>query len=148
MGEVGEVVVTTFRKEGTPLLRYRTRDLSRLYPEPCACGSRSPRLGRILARSDDMVKVRGVMLYPAQVDTALRDVDGVTGEYQLHIASDPQERDQVLVRFEGAGGGLEAALAARLRDLTGIRIEVELVEPGTLPRSERKTQRVFDSRER
>lgn len=146
-GETGEIVLTTFRKEGTPLLRYRTRDLSRLITEPCPCGSPHPRIARLSGRSDDAVKVRGVILFPAQVDVVLAELEGVGSEFQLHVSRDDRGHDEVVLRVEGDDRAAVAdELRARLRQLTGLRIDVELVGDGALPRSERKTRRVFDHR--
>ena len=148
-GEEGEVVLTTLRKEAMPLVRYRTRDVSRLLPGPCVCGRSWPRLARLVGRTDDMVKVRGVAVYPAQVDATLADVDGIGSEYQLHV-SRHDARDDLLVKVETAGGavpaGLAEELAGRLRSALEVRAEVELVEPGALGRTERKTRRVYDHR--
>lgn len=145
-GEEGEVVVTSLRKEGTPLLRYRTRDLSRLLP-PGDDGH--PRLARLSGRTDDAVKVRGVLVMPSQVDAALATVEGAGSEYQVHVAR-TAGRDELLVKVESAWPGAPASLcpevAAALRHALGLRADVEVVEPGALPRSTRKTQRVFDSR--
>jgi phenylacetate-CoA ligase len=146
-GTVGEVVVTTLTKQATPLLRYRTRDLSHLYPDPCPCGSPYPRIGRIQGRSDEQVKVRGVIFLPAQVDMVLADVDGAGPEFQAHVDRDGAGRDVLTVRAEGDDRpGLAETLRGRLRDKIGIRVDVDVVPLGTLPRSERKTQRVFDHR--
>jgi phenylacetate-CoA ligase len=142
-GAEGELVVTTLRKEAQPLLRYRTRDLSRIIPEPCACGSPYPRIDRIKGRSDDMFKVRGVQLYPAQIDIALAGLPGVGSEYQVVLTRE-EGRDRFLVRVEGTAPADEVAEA--LRDRLGVRPDVEVVADGTLPRTERKTKRVFDER--
>jgi len=147
-GTVGEVVVTTLTKQATPLIRYRTRDLSYLYPQPCPCGSPYPRIARIEGRSDDQVKIRGVIFMPAQVDTVLADVDGAGPEFQVHIGRDAAGRDALAIRVEADGGpGLVDELARRLRDKIGLRVDLELVAPGSLPRSEGKTRRVFDDRQ-
>ena len=149
-GEEGEVVLTTLRKEAMPLVRYRTRDLSRIVPGDCPCGSRHPRLARLTGRSDDMVKVRGVQVYPAQIDTVLSRVPECGSEYQVHIRREAG-RDVLLVRVEAADDRwpdtLGAEVAERLRTALGVRPEVAVVGPATLPRSERKTRRVFDVRE-
>ena len=146
-GEEGEIVVTTLRKEGMPLIRYRTRDLSRLYPNPCACGSPFPRLAQITGRTDDMFKVKGVAVYPSQVDSVLSRVDGAGSEYQLHIHRKPRRGDVMVVRIEAEDRpGLRDELVHKLREGLSVRAEVELVNVGSLPRSERKTQRVFDHR--
>ncbi|TMR97783.1 phenylacetate--CoA ligase family protein [Nonomuraea basaltis] len=147
-GTVGEVVVTTLAKEATPLIRYRTRDLSYLYADPCPCGSPYPRIGRIQGRSDDQVKVRGVIFLPAQVDVVLAEVDGAGSEFQAHVERDGNGRDLLTVRVEGDGRpGLAEALRRRLREKIGLSVDLDLVAEGTLPRSERKTQRVFDHRD-
>ncbi len=147
-GEEGEVVITTLRKEGMPLIRYRTRDLSRIYTEPCPCGSPYPRIAHLTGRTDDMVKVRGVAVFPAQVDTILHRIEGVGPEYQLHIRRDLEHGDVLLVRVEAdERPGLRAELVHQLREGLSVRPEVEFVPHGKLPRTERKTRRVFDHRE-
>ena len=146
-GEEGEIVVTTLRKEGMPLIRYRTRDLSRLYPEPCACGSPHPRIAALTGRTDDMVKVKGVAVFPSQVDTILSRVDGAHPEYQIHIHREPAHGDVMVVRLEAEERpGLAGEVAHHLREGLSLTPQVEIVPPGSLPRSERKTQRVFDHR--
>lgn len=144
-GVEGEVVVTTLRKQAMPLLRYRTRDLSALDRTTCPCGSPFPRIARLTGRTDDMVKVRGVMFFPAQVEHVV-SVEGTTGEYRIEVARDGgTDTVRVLVEAPDAPG-LAAHLAAGLRAEIGLRATVEIVEPGTLPRSERKTARVHDTR--
>ena len=146
LGEEGELVLTTLRKQAQPLLRYRTRDISRLIPEPCRCGSPYPRIARITGRSDDMFKVRGVQVYPAQIDTVLSGIGGLGSEYQVVLTREGG-RDQFLVRVEGE---VEEAPAERLSEALraglSVRPDVEIVPLGTLPRTERKTKRVFDDR--
>jgi phenylacetate-CoA ligase len=148
-GEEGEIVVTTLRKEAMPLIRYRTRDLSRLYAEPCACGRPHPRIARLTGRTDDMVKVRGVALYPSQVDSVLSSVDGLGSEYQV-VCLRQGGRDRLMIKVEAArlplDRRLESRVAQAVKARIGVRPEVELLAPGTLPRSERKTRRVFDER--
>jgi phenylacetate-CoA ligase len=144
-GRVGEMVVTTLRKEAQPLIRFRTRDLTFLYADPCPCGSPYPRHGRILGRTDDMFKVRGVQLSPAQIDTALASVEGVASEYQVRLTRE-DGRDRFLVRLE-AEGASPAAVAEALRAALGVRPEVEVLPLGSLPRTDRKTKRVFDERD-
>jgi phenylacetate-CoA ligase len=146
-GEVGEIVVTTLNKQATPLIRYRTRDLSHLYPQPCPCGSPYPRIGRILGRSDDQIKVRGVIFLPMQVDTVLADLPGAGPEFQAHVNRDADGRDSLTIKVEADSPDVADELTRRLHDKIGLRVGIELVEPGALPRSERKTQRVFDHRE-
>ena len=145
-GQEGELVVTTLRKQAQPLLRYRTHDLSRLIPEPCACGSPYPRVARLTGRTDDMFKVRGVQVYPAQIDTALSRLAGVGSEYQVMLTRD-RGRERFLVRVEADPAlGSGHSVADTLRQALGVRPDVELVAPGALPRTERKTKRVFDER--
>jgi phenylacetate-CoA ligase len=149
-GEEGEIVVTTLRKQAQPLLRYRTRDISRILPGHCPCGSPYPRLARLVGRTDDMVKVRGVQLYPAMVDTVLAGMQDLGSEYQVRINRE-EGREHLLIRVEAAAwpapAGLLDAVTGRLRAGLGVRPEVELLQPGELPRSEGKTRRVFDDRE-
>jgi phenylacetate-CoA ligase len=146
-GTHGEIVVTTLRKQATPLLRYRTRDLSSLDLTPCRCGSPHPRIARLTGRSDDMVKVRGVLFFPAQVEHVVTGVDGSTGEYRIDIDRDDASAERVRVQLEAPDAtGLADRVAGLLRTEIGLRAFVEIVEPGTLPRSERKTRRVYDHR--
>jgi phenylacetate-CoA ligase len=145
-GDEGELVVTTLRKQAQPLLRYRTHDLTRLLPESCACGSPYPRIARITGRSDDMFKVRGVAVYPAQIDTVLAAFDALSGEYQVVLTRDGG-REQFIVRVEAEGDmDVRERVAAALRRRIGVRPDVELVPLGGLPRTERKTRRVIDER--
>jgi len=143
-GEEGELVVTSLRKEAQPLVRYRTHDISSVYPEPCGCGSPYPRIARLTGRSDDLFKVRGVQVYPAMVDTALARIEGAGSEYQVLLTRE-EGRDRMLVRVE-----VESATALevgeRLRAALGVRPDVEVVPLGTLPRTEGKTKRGFDER--
>jgi phenylacetate-CoA ligase len=146
-GEEGEVVVTTLRKEGMPLIRYRTRDLSRLIPEPCRCGSPFPRLARLTGRTDDMVKVKGVAIFPSQVETILGQVNGVGSEYQLHFYRDAERGDALVVRVEAEDHpGLRDNLVHQLHEGLSVRPEVELLPLGSLPRTDRKARRVFEHR--
>jgi phenylacetate-CoA ligase len=147
-GTVGEAVVTTLTKQATPLVRFRTRDLTYLYADRCECGSTYPRIGRLTGRSDDQVKVRGVIFLPAQVDTVLAEIAGCGSEFQAFVDRDGDGRDTITVRVEAdLRPGLADELASRLRIKIGLRVDVDLVPFGELPRTERKTQRVFDRRE-
>jgi phenylacetate-CoA ligase len=147
-GSLGEAVVTTLTKQALPLVRYRTRDLTVSIPEPCACGSPYPRIDRLVGRSDDQVKVRGVIFLPAQVDGVLEELGDCGPEFQVHLARGGGGRDAVTVRVEAVDRpGLADELAVRLRTAVGLRMGVELVPYGSLPRTERKTRRVFDHRE-
>ena len=151
-GEEGEIVITTLVKEGAPLLRFRTHDLSRIIPEKCSCGSCYPRLDIIKGRSDDMFKVHGVNMFPAQVEEVLHQIDGVTSEYSIAIGHDDENNKDVMVltvevegrvNFEETG----KAIGSLFKSKIGVNPKVAVVPVGTLPRSEKKTKRVFDHRE-
>jgi len=145
-GAEGELVLTTLRKVAQPLLRYRTHDLSRLIPEPCRCGSPYPRIDRLKGRSDDMFKVRGVAVYPAQIDTALSQVAGLGSEYQV-VLSREGGRDRFLVRVEAdVEPGVPERVSQALHAALSVRPDIEILPLGTLPRTERKTKRVLDER--
>lgn len=146
-GEVGELVATTLTREAMPLVRYRTRDLTRLLPGTCTCGSTFPRIDRLIGRADDMVKVRGVPIFPSQVAAALGKVPGLGSEYRL-VASRENGRDSLLVRVETAMNGQadESEVAHVLRSALSLQPQVELLAYGSLPRTERKTKRVLDER--
>lgn len=148
-GETGEIVITTLRKEGAPLIRYRTHDLSRIVPEKCTCGLDFPRIERIIGRSDDMVKVKGVNIYPGQVEDVLREVDGVSSEYQVMI--DHMNGRDIMTLFVEINEGADPVLVERaVRDIfklrVGLLIEPKAVSLGELPRSEKKSTRIFDNR--
>ena len=152
-GEVGEMVVTSLRKEGAPLVRYRTRDLTRLVPGPCPCGCTLPRHDRILGRSDDVVIFRGVNIYPGQIDELLATVDGLGSEFQVVLDHRPDGKDYMTVRIERAeetpptaDPQLIRAIASTVKHKLLVSCEVELLPYGELPRSERKTRRMFDNR--
>jgi phenylacetate-CoA ligase len=152
-GQSGEMVVTTLCKEAAPLIRYRTRDLTRLIDRPCSCGNILPRHDRILGRSDDMIIFRGVNLYPAQLDHILSEIPEVGSEYQIHLDRGTDGKDTLLVRLERASGedaardlDLAQKIEARVKQQVLVSARIELVDYGMLPRSERKSKRVFDSR--
>ena len=148
-GEQGEIVITTFRKEAAPLIRYRTRDISRIIPGECSCGSPFPRLDRIVGRSDDMIKVKGTNIYPAQVEEILKQIDGFGSEYRI-ILENEDLRDRMVVQAEMREGADPEELAEKLvrgcKSGLGIRIVPQVMKNGELPRSEKKTQRVIDKR--
>lgn len=151
-GEPGEIVITTLVKEGAPLLRFRTHDMSRIIPEPCSCGRSYPRIDIIRGRSDDMFKVHGVNMFPGQVEEILQQVDGVLSEYVINIAHDEDHnRDVMLVTVEAEGRVDFEQAGAKIRELfksrIGVTPKITVVPFGTLPRSEKKTKRVIDHRE-
>lgn len=150
-GEYGELVITTLVKEGAPLIRYRTRDLTRIIPGNCSCGSPFPRIDRIIGRTDDMIKVKGVNIYPGQIDELLKEINGTSSEYNViidHIAG----RDRMTLRVERENKvdskQVETLVVELFKKRIGIQINAEAVPIGTLPRSEKKTRRVIDYRER
>lgn len=151
-GEEGEIVITTLVKEGAPLIRFRTHDISRIIPGECPCGKKHPRLDIIKGRSDDMFKVHGVNMFPSQVEELLALVDGVPSEYTINIAHDePANKDIMLVTVEAEGRVDFEQTGRQIRDLfksrIGVTPKITVVPVGTLPRSEKKTQRVIDHRE-
>jgi len=153
-GEIGEMVVTTLAKEAAPLIRYRTRDLTRLIDQPCSCGNVLPMHDRILGRSDDMFIFRGVNVYPGQIDEILSAISGIGSEYQIILDRKEDGRDYMMVRVEGAEGLETSQNAAIAQQISGeikkrlmVSSQVEIVAYGSLPRSERKSKRLFDNRQ-
>ena len=154
-GEVGELVFTTLTKEAMPLLRYRTRDLAALDRSPCPCGRTGVRMSRVKGRSDDMIILRGVNVFPSQVEEALLRVEGAAPHYLIEV-SRPGALDEAIVRVEVRREVFsdEMRRMVELRDridreihaVTGVRMKVELAAPGTLDRSAGKAVRVLDHR--
>ena len=150
-GERGELVITTLQKEGAPLIRYRTHDLTREVPGKCVCGSAFPRIAAIDGRSDDMVKVKGTILFPSRVDELLSGVDGVSSEYQIMI-DHMDGKDVVTVFFETPLSSdaerrtLEKTIEREFKTSVGMMPKAKAVSMGELPRSEKKTPRIFDNR--
>ena len=149
-GEVGELVLSAPTKEAFPVLRYRTRDLTRLTREPCPCGRTSARISRILGRTDDMLIIRGVNVFPSQIEHALLGIDGLEPHYQIVLSTRPDHQDDLCVRVEVAESAAHAAFETRvsetLKDALDLTAKVELVSPRTIPRSEGKAVRVLDQR--
>ena len=149
-GEMGELVITTLQKEGAPLVRFRTHDLTRFIPGECPCGRKYPRIDVIMGRSDDLFKVKGVNMFPAQVEEVLKAVSGTASEYRVEI--DHQEgKDHMTVLFETALPSdkmpeLERRVQATFKSRIGMTPDVKAVPYGILPRSEKKTKRVIDNR--
>jgi phenylacetate-CoA ligase len=150
-GRSGEIVITTLQKEGAPLIRYRTHDLTREITEPCACGSDYPQIAAIIGRSDDMIKVKGAIIYPSRVDEFLAEVGGVSSEYQIMI-DHLNGRDTLTLFFETAASEkedratLEGEVERGFKKSIGILPKAKAVGIGELPRSEKKTTRIFDNR--
>lgn len=152
-GEVGEMVVTTLKKEASPLIRYRTRDLSRKLPGMCECGLSMPRHDKILGRSDDMFIFRGVNIYPGNIAEVLEKFKEVSSEYQI-ILTRKQGLDHMLLKVERGKNvskdideNLAKAISNALRKHLLVRVDVEIVDLGKLPRTFGKSRRVIDERD-
>jgi phenylacetate-CoA ligase len=155
-GEEGELVLTTLGKQAMPMIRYRTRDITALTAEPCACGRTLRRIRRIGRRSDDMFIIRGVNVYPSQIETALLAVEGTLPHYQI-ILTREKGLDEIEVQVEvtrevfgdtvGALEQVQRQLGRSIESLTGLRVKARLVQPQTIQRSEGKAKRVIDRRE-
>jgi len=149
-GEYGELVITTLTKEGAPLLRYRTRDLTRIIPGECSCGLSYPRIDRIIGRTDDMVKVKGVNIYPGQIDEILKTVDGASSEYNV-VIEHIDGKDAMTLKIEKESDAFAEKISTMVTHLfktkIGIQIQTEVCEIGRLPRSEKKSTRIYDYRD-
>jgi phenylacetate-CoA ligase len=155
-GAEGELVLTTLSKDAMPMIRYRTRDVTAIIPEPCACGRTVRRIRRIGRRSDDMVIIRGVNVFPSQVETALLAVEGTLPHYQIVLTRE-KGLDEMEVKVEvtpevfsdqvRALEALQHKLTQSLDHTLGIRARVTLVGPRTIQRSEGKAKRVIDERQ-
>ena len=148
-GEVGELVITTLRKQGAPLIRYRTHDLTRFIPGECRCGSKFPRIDTLIGRTDDMVKVKGVNIFPSQIEEMLKEVPEASSEYQFmldHLFG----KDECTLFVEVNKGvdkkQAEEAIQKAFKTKIGILVHVKPVSVGDLPRSEKKSTRIFDNR--
>ncbi|HOJ67187.1 MAG TPA: phenylacetate--CoA ligase [Candidatus Hydrogenedentes bacterium] len=154
-GQEGELVLTTLSKQAMPMIRYRTRDITMIYPDTCPCGRTIRRIRRISRRSDDMFIIRGVNVYPSQIEEALLQVEGTAPHYLIVLTNDGTMDDaevQVEVTPEvfsdrvGEMENLRRKISAAIERIVNIRINVRLVEPNSLPRSEGKAKRVLDQR--
>lgn len=148
-GEWGEIVITTLVKEGAPLIRFRTHDLSRIIPGPCPCGCGFPRIDSLQGRSDDMVKIKGVNVFPRQIEEVLQEYPQLSSEYQIRISHlEGRDTMRIYVETDGTQDFLELAdeVAHEVKRRIGFTPLVKVVELGVLPRSEKKTRRVFDER--
>lgn len=148
-GEIGEICITTLRKQGAPLIRYRTHDLSRIVTGDCPCGSKYPRIDTLIGRTDDMVKVKGCNIFPSQIDDLLSKIDGASSEYQVMV--DHIFGKDVLTLFVEVKQGvfkeyLSHVIEEEFKHKIGMTPVVKCVDMGDLPRSEKKSTRVFDNR--
>ncbi len=156
-GEVGELVVTAFSKEALPVLRYRTRDLTALHYEPCSCGRTFVRMERVHGRTDDMLIIRGVNVFPSQIETALLEVEGTEPHYRI-IVDRENGLDTLAIEVEVSPSifrdemkgmvALEKRLTEKMTNTLGLRPKIRLVEPKSITRSEGKARRVVDNRKR
>ena len=152
-GEVGEMVITTLCKEAAPLIRYRTRDLTRMVEHPCSCGSILPLHDRILGRSDDMIIFRAVNIYPGQIDEVLSPIADASCEYQVHLDRKEDGKDYMTIRLECCEGydpsrapELAATVQSEIKKKIMVSCDVDILDYCSLPRSERKSKRFFDNR--
>ncbi|MGD8844051.1 MAG: phenylacetate--CoA ligase, partial [Desulfobacteraceae bacterium] len=154
-GETGELVFTTITKEAFPMIRYRTRDITCLNPEPCICGRTHLRMDRVTGRSDDMLIIRGVNVFPSQIETVLMQSGGLTPHYQLVV--DRKGSLDILTVMVEVGEEMfsdevkqlqvtEKKIAKNIKELLGVSASVKLVEPKSIARSEGKAVRVIDNR--
>jgi phenylacetate-CoA ligase len=155
LGEVGELVITTLTKEAQPLIRYRTRDITRINPIPCKCGRTHYRIERIKGRSDDMLIIRGVNVFPSQIESILLETEGLAPHYQLIIDREGAmdtlevqvEVDEKLFSDEIKHlQRLEKKIQANIKEFLGVTAKISLVEPRTIERTAGKAKRVIDRR--
>jgi phenylacetate-CoA ligase len=156
-GEVGELIFTCLTREALPLLRYRTRDRVALTHEPCPCGRTTVKMQRVRGRTDDMLIVRGVNIFPTQIEQVLLSHQGLTSNYQIVVDRQHDQLDELEVRVEAdevfqrgaaqAKSTLQAAVTEDLRQVLGLHAQVVIVEPHQIPRSEGKVKRVVDRRQ-
>lgn len=154
-GETGEVLITTLTKEGIPLLRYRTRDISRITYEPCKCGRTFARMDKIKGRSDDMLKIRGVNVFPSQIESVLVGMDKISPHYQLIVRREDfadtlevqvELSDTSLLESYGKIQDLQNVVKHKIHTVLGIQCKVNIVEPNTIERFVGKAKRVVDLR--
>lgn len=156
-GERGELVITTITKEGTPLIRYRTRDITRMYTEPCKCGRTTCRIHRLLGRTDDLLIIRGVNVFPSQIEHTLIEIQGLQPNYLIIVERNEETHlDEAELQVEVSAEAfsdetrnleaLRSKIAAALKSKLGINMKIKLVEPKTIERSIGKAKRVIDRR--
>ncbi|MGD0566693.1 MAG: phenylacetate--CoA ligase, partial [Candidatus Goldiibacteriota bacterium] len=155
-GSRGELVFTTITKEGIPLIRYRTKDITRMMPEKCKCGRTFNRIERLSGRTDDMLIIRGVNVFPSEIETVIMSVKGVEPHYQIIVDRAEHGLDTLEVQvevnesiFSDEIKGLESIenkIKKEINSVLGIGVQVKLVEPRSIPRSEGKAKRIIDKR--
>jgi len=154
-GETGELVFTSITKEAFPVIRYRTRDITSLNPEPCICGRTHIRMNKVSGRTDDMLIIRGVNVFPSQIESVLMEMDQVEPHYQL-VVDREGTLDTLTIMVEIGEGlfsdevkhlqNLDKKLSKNIKEYLGVSAKVKLVEPKTIARSEGKAVRVIDNR--
>ena len=154
-GETGELVLTTLSKYAMPMIRYRTRDLTRIINEPCECGRTIRRIDRISSRSDDMFIIRGVNVFPSQIESAILAIEGTTPNYTIrlytengmdNIQVDTELRPDMMSSDMGKMEKMRKRISSSIESITGLRVKLRLLDPNTIARSEGKAKRVFDER--
>ncbi len=155
-GEKGELVFTTLTKEGIPLIRYRTKDITRLITEPCGCGRTLVRMERISGRTDDMLIIRGVNVFPSEIEMVIMEFEGVEPHYQIVVDREEHGMDILEVQVEVSSEifsdevkeleKMRRQIASRIESVLGISVKVTLVEPKSIQRSEGKAKRIIDKR--
>jgi phenylacetate-CoA ligase len=151
MGETGELVITTLTKEAMPMIRYRTRDITRLTDEPCICGRSHVRIQRVTGRDDDMIILRGVNVFPSQIEAVLVGLEGLAPHYQIELYRDGT-MDAMAVEVEalpearGTDVDLAKLVRHNIKSIIGITCDIRVKKPGEIPRSQGKAVRVRDMR--
>jgi phenylacetate-CoA ligase len=155
-GEDGELVITTLTKTGSPLIRYRTRDIVSMNSEPCQCGRTSPRISKIKGRTDDMLIIRGINVFPSQIEHVLMGIEETEPHYQLVVSRRDNSLDEIEIQVEVTPEvfsdeikeleRLEAKIKSEMASVLSLSVKVRLVEPGTIERSMGKAKRVIDTR--
>jgi phenylacetate-CoA ligase len=144
-GEAGELVITTLTKEALPMIRYRTRDITRLTRARCACGRTHARLERITGRNDDMLIIRGVNVYPSQIEAVLVGLPGIAPHYQL-VVERRGSLDVLTIEVESNDSGAAERVGHHIKSMIGVTAAVKVMKPGEVPRSQGKAVRVRDLR--
>ncbi len=154
-GQWGELVITTLTRECTPLIRYRTRDVTRIVSEPCACGRTHRKIDRLRGRTDDMLIIRGVNVFPSQIEQVITEFPEIATQYQIILTNDGV-LDRVELRVETVPEfpidevrkleDLKSRLASELKSNLQIAVNIKLVEPKSIERSEGKAKRIIDNR--
>ncbi|MBO5900018.1 MAG: phenylacetate--CoA ligase, partial [Lentisphaeria bacterium] len=154
-GETGELVLTTLSKYAMPMIRYRTRDITRIISEPCKCGRTIRRIDRISSRSDDMFIIRGVNVFPSQIESAILAIEGTTPNYIIrlytengmdNIQVDTELSPEMMSYDAEQMEKMRKRISSSIESITGLRVKLRLVDPNTITRSEGKAKRVFDER--